>query len=285
MSSKLDLKTDRFPTWCPGCGNFTIWGALKKALEKIDANPENTAIVYGIGCAGNGADFIKTYAFHALHGRAIPVATGVKLANHRLNVIVSAGDGDCYGIGLGHFIHAARRNIDITVISHDNQIYGLTTGQTSPTSDRGFTSKSTPHGALESPINPVALALASGATLVSRGFAGDMPELTDIFVEALEHKGFSSVDVLQPCVTFNKVNTYEWFRERVTKLDLGYDRQNRNTAFVMAATDPLEALYTGCLYRVDRPTYEDGLPQLKDGPIALKGFENIDVSKLMAAMT
>lgn len=284
MASTLDLKTERFPTWCPGCGNFGIWGALKAALEKIGADPEQTLIVYGIGCSGNGADFLKTYAFHALHGRALPVATGAKLANHNLGVIVSAGDGDCYGIGLGHFIHAVRRNLDITLISHDNQVYGLTTGQTAPTSDQGFVTKSTPHGVLELPVNPLALALGAGGTFIARGFAGDIPHLTDLLVKALQHRGFSVLDILQPCVTFNKKNTYQWFRERVRILGADYQPDDRIKAWQQITLDMSEDIPLGCFFKESRPTYEDGLPQLANGPLAFQDLAGIDISKTIREM-
>lgn len=284
MASSRDLATRQLPTWCPGCGNYSIWGALKSALEKIDADPEKTLIVFGIGCHGNGADFIKTYVFHALHGRALPVATGAKLANHKLRVIVVSGDGDCYGIGLNHFIQAVRRNLDITLISHNNQVYGLTTGQTSPTSDTGFVTKSTPHGVLEMPVNPLALALAAGGTFVSRGFAGDMPYMTELMIDAFGHRGFSVLDILQPCVTFNKKNTYPWFRERVRKLGADYDPSDRVAAFREATSEFNDDIPLGCFYRESRPTYEDGLPQLKGEPLVKQDIMGVDISRVLETM-
>jgi len=214
-----DLNTSIFPTWCPGCGDFSIWSALKKAIQDLQIPTHKLAIVYGIGCSGNMASSIKCFGFHGLHGRGIPVAEGIKLSNHKLHVIVVAGDGDLLGEGLNHFISTARYNHDITVILHNNQVYGLTTGQSSPTALLNTKGKTTPLGVVAQPINPVSLALNIGASHVNRGFSGDIPELTNLIKNSINHSGFSLIDVLQPCVTFNKLNTYNWFRERLTKLD------------------------------------------------------------------
>ncbi|OQA83658.1 MAG: 2-oxoglutarate oxidoreductase subunit KorB [Microgenomates group bacterium ADurb.Bin238] len=214
-----ELNTSVFPTWCPGCGDYGIWAALKKALSKLDTPIENVVIVYGIGCSGNMASFLKVYGVHGLHGRAIPVAEGIKLANKKLKVIVVGGDGDLLGEGVAHLVAASRSNPDITVILHNNQIYGLTTGQSSPTSLKGSKSKTYPMGTPDEPLNPVQLALTLGASQVMRGFAGDIEHLTTLISDAINHEGFSLVEVLQPCVTFNKINTYAWFRERIKKLE------------------------------------------------------------------
>jgi 2-oxoglutarate/2-oxoacid ferredoxin oxidoreductase subunit beta len=276
-----DFNTDRKPTWCMGCGNFGIWNSVKKAFLELKLHPHQILIVYGIGCSGNGTNFIKTYAFHALHGRALPVATGAKLANHKLKVMVMAGDGDGVGIGGNHFIHTSRRNPDITYIMHDNRVYGLTTGQTSPTSDRGFKTKSTPAGVLEEPVNPVLLALASGATFVARGFAGDTIHLTELIIQALSHRGFSFIDVLQPCVTFNRQNTYSSYRKIIYKLEdeKGYDRKNLVSAISKSLEE--DKLPIGVFYQVEKPIYEDGLNQIKRKPLVEHVIKDIDISDLL----
>jgi 2-oxoglutarate/2-oxoacid ferredoxin oxidoreductase subunit beta len=276
-----DFNTMIRPTWCTGCGNFAIWNAVKKAFVSLKLKPHEIIIVYGIGCSGNGTNYIKTNAFHALHGRALPVATGAKLANHRLQVIAMVGDGDGAGIGGNHFIHTCRRNIDITCIMHDNRVYGLTTGQTSPTSDEGFQTKSTPHGVLEEPINPLMLALAGGATFVARGFSGDVAQLTGIIEKAIRHRGFSFVDVLQPCVTFNRQNTYDSYRKLIYKLkeEKKYDEGDFHAAVEKARQT--EKLPTGVLYEIEKDIYEDGLKQIERKPLVDHVIRDIDINKLL----
>jgi len=262
------------PTWCPGCGDFAVLNATLKALQSLQIEPWNVLTVSGIGCSSNFPHFLSAYGFHGIHGRAIPVASGAKLANPSLTVIATGGDGDGFGIGCGHFVHAMRRNLDLTYVVMDNQIYGLTTGQASPTSEMGMKTKSTPEGVIEEPINPIALALASGATFVSRGFSGDVKGLTEIMVAAIQHKGFSLVDVLSPCVTYNKDNTYEWFRARVYRLDKeGHDPADIRKAWDRAVEWPAfdsskERIPTGIFYRKEgKPSYEDLEPALKAGPL------------------
>jgi 2-oxoglutarate ferredoxin oxidoreductase subunit beta len=276
-----DFNTERKPTWCLGCGNYGIWNSLKKTFVKLRLMPHEIVIVYGIGCSGNGANFIRTYAFHSLHGRALPVATGVKLANHKLNVLIMGGDGDGVGIGGNHFIHTCRRNIDMTYILHNNKVYGLTTGQTAPTSGRGFKTKSTPSGVLEIPVNPVSLALICGATFIARGFSGDTGHLLDIMKKAIKHKGFSFIEVLQPCVTFNKINTYDFYRDRIYKLEelKDYDRSNLNEAIKKSMEE--EKIPTGIFYDIDRPTYEDGLKQIERKPLVDHMIADIDINRLL----
>jgi 2-oxoglutarate ferredoxin oxidoreductase subunit beta len=276
-----DFNTGRKPTWCPGCGNYGIWNSLKKTFVKLYLIPHEILIVYGIGCSGNGANFIKTYAFHALHGRALPVATGAKLANHKLNVIIMGGDGDGVGIGGNHFIHTCRRNINMTYLLHNNKVYGLTTGQTAPTSDEGFKTKSTPSGALEKPVNPVLLALASGATYVARGFSGDTGHLSEVIRKAIKHKGFSFIDILQPCVTFNKQNTYDFYREKIYKLDEleSYDKSDLNEAIKRSMEE--EKIPVGIFYQVERPLYEDGLKQIERKPLVDHIITDIDINRLL----
>jgi len=248
------LTTPVKPTWCPGCGNFGIWMALKNALVKLGIPHENIVIVYGVGCHANMRDWMHVYGVEGLHGRSIPVAQGIKLANPKLTVIAVAGDGDCLGEGGNHFIHAAKRNPDITVILHDNNVYGLTTGQASPTAKNGFVTKSTPEGVADEPINPISLALVTGASFIARGFAGEMANLTDLFVKAITHKGFSLVDVLQPCVTFDKVHTYDWYRKRVYTMESV--SQSISEAF-SKAMEWGDRIPTGIFWSQDRPTSED----------------------------
>jgi 2-oxoglutarate ferredoxin oxidoreductase subunit beta len=269
MPTPDDFKTPLKPTWCPGCGNYNMWEALKRALAKLGWAKNEFTVIWGIGCHGNGADFLDVQGMHTLHGRALPPATALKLTRPDLKVIVEMGDGDCYGIGMGHFVHTIRRNPDITAIAHNNQIYGLTVGQASPTTDHLMRTVSTPGGVLEQPVNPIGIALAEQATFVARGFSGDIEHLADLYVRAFTHKGFALVDVFQPCVTWNKLNTSQWFRERVYKLeDSGWDPTDHEAAFKLSMTSFHELTCTpeecrvpiGVFYEAkDVPTYEDGL--------------------------
>ena len=218
-TTMADLKGKVDPDWCPGCGDYGVLAAVQKALVDLQIPNHQVVTVSGIGCSSNFPGFINTYGMHTLHGRSLPVATGVKMANHELTVLVTGGDGDGLGIGGNHFTHTIRRNIDLLYIIMDNQIYGLTTGQTSPTSRIGMKTKSAPHGNIEGPINPITMALAAGATFVARGFSGEQKHLTELIKQGIEHKGFSFIDVFSPCVTYNKDNTYQWFRPRVKKLE------------------------------------------------------------------
>jgi 2-oxoglutarate ferredoxin oxidoreductase subunit beta len=258
------------PTWCPGCGDWGIGMAIKKALVELNYSPDQVAVVFGIGCSGNMNDFLNAYGLHSLHGRALPNAIGIKLANHKLPVLAVVGDGDCYGEGGNHFIHACRGNHDITVIVHDNGVYGLTTGQSAPTALKGYRSKSTPLGLIEAPVNPLALALTSGVTFVAQGFAGDLNHLVLILKEAITHKGFSLVNVLQPCVTFNKVNTYQYYLQRVYKLDKDYQKDNFKLALDKALEVNEEKFPLGVIYQVKRPCYHESLPQTSSLPLVEK---------------
>lgn len=249
------------PTWCPGCGNYGIWMALRGALAMLDIPRHNAVVVYGVGCHANMRDFMRLYGIEGLHGRALPVAQGLKFANPDLHVIAVCGDGDCLGEGGNHFIQAAKRNPNITVLVHDNQVYGLTTGQASPTAQIGLKTKSTPEGVVDGPMNPLALALTCGGTFAARGFAGDVKTLTDIIASAITHKGFSVVDILQPCVTFDKVHTYQWYRERVYQLESGYDAENPVKAYEKAL-EWGDRIPLGILYRTEKPTSEERHPQL-----------------------
>jgi 2-oxoglutarate/2-oxoacid ferredoxin oxidoreductase subunit beta len=263
-------KTDVKPTWCPGCGDFGVVAAIEMAVKRLKIPSQNVVIVSGIGCSSNLPHFLSSYGFHGLHGRAIPVAEGIRWANHGLTVIGTGGDGDGFGIGAGHFIHAMRRNVDLTYVTMDNQVYGLTTGQASPTSTMGQKTKSTPDGVIENPIDPIALALASGATYVARGFSGDVKHLADLVANGLQHHGFSFVDVFSPCVTYNKVNTFDFFRQRVYKLEsAGHDPTNIVTAW-QRALEWGDKIPIGLFYRTEKPTYEDLEEVLASGPLALQ---------------
>ncbi|MDP2691295.1 MAG: thiamine pyrophosphate-dependent enzyme [bacterium] len=250
-------------TWCPGCGDHFILSALNLALQKLNCNHEDILIVWGVGCAGNGADFMKVYGMHALHGRALPTASGAKLANPKLKVIVLGGDGDGYGIGLSHFIHTARRNLDLTYIVHNNQVYGLTLGQTSPTTEKGYCSKSTPSGVIEEPIKPIELALSSDTTFVARAYYKELKEMSELFYEAIQHRGFSLVDVLQICPTFKRNNTEEFYQEYVSPLPESWDRTDKLKAFEKAQDK--NKLWYGVFYQENgKPTYCDELDQITD---------------------
>lgn len=283
MPNMKNFTSRNKPTWCPGCGNHGLLMALKNALAEIGGTPENTLAVYGVGCAGNMANWINSNTFHGLHGRALPVATGARLSNPSLTIIAESGDGDGYGIGLSHFIHACRRNLDILYIVHNNQIYGLTTGQTSPTSEKGFISQSTPHGAIEMPINPLALAVSSDATYVARGYVGDVTHLTSLLADGIKHKGFALVDVLQPCFTFNKVNTFDFFKERVYQLPLDRELDNKIKALELAF-EWGDKIPTGLFYKVERPTYGSELPQIKEKPLFQHEIKNIDITHIMESL-
>ncbi|MBI2624848.1 MAG: 2-oxoacid:ferredoxin oxidoreductase subunit beta [Candidatus Nealsonbacteria bacterium] len=276
------FKTEEKVTWCQGCGNFGIWVALRQAFLELGWGPEDVLLVYGIGCHGHMINYLNNYGFDALHGRGLPLAQGAKLANKNLNVIVIAGDGDQFGEGGNHFIHAARRNLDITCIIHDNQIYGLTVGQTSPTSEKGFVTKSTPHGAPDQPVNPISLSLASEASFVARGFSGDVKHLTKLFVDGLKHKGFSVIDVLQPCVTLNHLNTFQYFFQRVYKLDeAGHNHNDKISAFTKSF-EWGDKIPIGLFYKEERPILEELLPQLKPEEKSLvdQDIYNIEIKSL-----
>ncbi len=256
------------PTWCPGCGDFGVVAGIEAALKRLGIPSHNVVLVSGIGCSSNLPHFLSAYGFHGIHGRSLPVAEGIRWANHGLTVIGTGGDGDGFGIGVGHFVHSMRRNVDLTYVTMDNEIYGLTTGQASPTSTMGHRTKSTPTGVIENPIDPIALALASGATYVARGFSGDVKQLTDLVAGGIQHKGFAFVDVLSPCVTYNKINTFDFFRQRVYKLEsAGHDPSN----LVKAWERSLEwgdRIPIGLFYRTERPTYEELEEVLSAGPLA-----------------
>lgn len=246
------------PIWCPGCGHYAVLTALRKAAANIGLKPEEIVLVTGIGCSSRFTDFFRSYGFHGVHGRTLPVATGIKLANPELRVVVASGDGDTYAIGMNHFIQAARRNIGITHIVMNNQIYGLTKGQYSPTSAKGFISSTSPKGTMEKPIDGVLLALAAGATYIARGFSGNLNQLIKLIEGGLRHKGYALIDVLSPCVTFNKLNTYEWFRRNIIDLNqVNHNPLNKLEAFKILLTS--SRIPTGLIYQSIEETFEEHL--------------------------
>ena len=264
-----DLKGKVDPDWCPGCGDFGVLAAIQKALVELQIPNHDVVAISGIGCSSNLPGFINTYGMHTLHGRALAVATGLKLANHRLTVLVTGGDGDGFGIGGNHFIHTMRRNVDLLYIVMDNQIYGLTTGQTSPTSRLGMKTKSMPFGNLEAPVNPISLALAAGSTFVARGFSGDQKHLTDLIKKGIQHKGFSFLDVFSPCVTYNYDNTYQWFRPRLKKLedDSSFDPGDWTRAIEKSVIWGDEIPIGKFFERNDIPPLHEAEPVLNEGPL------------------
>ena len=244
--------------WCPGCGNFAILNALKQALSELEIKPERLAVVSGIGQAAKGPHYYKCNLFNGLHGRSLPVATAIKAANPELIVIDESGDGCMYGEGGNHFIHAIRRNPDVTNLVHNNMVYGLTKGQASPTSLQGFTTPVQREGVFSESFNPLTLAIGLGASFVARAFAGDVAQTKEIIKKAISHKGYALVDVLQPCVTYNKLNTYQWFKENTYYLEASHDSHDRMEAFRRASE--VEKLPLGIFYLNPKPTFEEKLP-------------------------
>lgn len=274
MATLKDFRANIVPNWCPGCGHFSVLAALQRAVANLGLEPEQVALLSGIGCSGRVSGYMNAYGFHGIHGRVLPLAQGVKMANRDLTVIAAGGDGDGYAIGMNHTIHAIRRNIDITYIVMDNQIYGLTKGQTSPRSQFGFQTKSTPAGSIEAPISPLQLAISVGGTFVAQGMSSDLKGLTTLIEEGIKHKGFSLINIFSPCVTYNKVNTYEWFKEHVVNLaDLdGYDPSNR----AMAMNTLLEhnGLVNGIVYQnKEQKSYQELVPGYKEQPIAYQDLQ------------
>jgi 2-oxoglutarate ferredoxin oxidoreductase subunit beta len=270
------------PAWCPGCGNFGILNALNKALVELKIEPYQVLLVSGIGQAGKLPHYTRGNVFNSLHGRPVPPAIGARIANSELRVIAISGDGDAYGEGGNHFLHAARRNHDITYLVHNNQVYGLTKGQASPTSDVGFVTKTTPYGAVK-PVNPIALAIVSGASFVGRSFAGDTDHLTNLIKKGITHRGFALIDILQPCVSFNHRNTFQWYEERVYKLEdeSGYDPGNKKAA-LEKAFEWGEKIPIGIIYEEDLPVYEDHLPALSNGALVKQKIDPRRIEKLLA---
>ncbi|OGH80920.1 MAG: hypothetical protein A3I29_01845 [Candidatus Magasanikbacteria bacterium RIFCSPLOWO2_02_FULL_44_11] len=276
----LELNSPEVCTWCPGCGDLAIWAAFKQAAVENNWNNTNTALVAGIGCHGHIVNFLKLTSFEGLHGRALPVAAGIKMANHELKVFVFTGDGDCLAEGGNHFIHAARRNQDLTVILHDNAVYSLTTGQTSPRSPKGYISKSTPQGNVEEPLHPLRLAFTAGATFLARAYAGNIPALVKLMKQAEAHRGFAVIQVLQPCVTFNHVYTHQFYQENVYELPASYDPTDKKEAWEKLDEWGLKQIPVGLIYQAVAPTYEGQLPQLAKQPLVKTAPKKQDVSSL-----
>jgi 2-oxoglutarate ferredoxin oxidoreductase subunit beta len=278
------LNTSAKVTWCPGCGNFGILSAFKGALVELGLEREQVVVVSGIGCHGKISDYVNVNTFHGIHGRVLPFATGVKLANPDLAVFGFSGDADCYDEGWDHFCHAVRRNIDVTLIVHNNMVLGLTTGQTTATSQTGFRTKSTPFGSVVPPLNPIAHALVSSGSFVARGFAGDPKHLQGLIVQAAKHRGFNYIDVFQPCVTFNYLNSFEWFRQRVYKLeDTGHNVSDRQKA-LEKSFEWGERIPIGVFYKDERPTFRDNLPQVKGVPLTKLPIEDLGISRIIESM-
>ena len=257
MDYKFKFDTSVENTWCPGCGNFPIQDTLKSALDELHLNPNNVIIVSGIGQAAKMPHYINANGFNGLHGRALPAALGARVANPSLKIIVSSGDGDSYGEGGNHFIHNIRRNIDIVHMVHNNQIYGLTKGQASPTTDVGQKTSLQRQGVILDPINPIALAISLDCSFVARAFSGDKEKLKGILKQAIKHKGYAYIDILQPCVSFNKVNTYKWYKDRIFYVDESYDPYDRVRAFEASLKWGDEGIALGILYRHEKKEYLD----------------------------
>ncbi|CCQ37617.1 oxoglutarate--ferredoxin oxidoreductase beta subunit [Natronomonas moolapensis 8.8.11] len=276
MSSNVrftEFKSDKQPTWCPGCGDFGTMNGMMKALAETGNDPDNTFVVAGIGCSGKIGTYMHSYALHGVHGRALPVGTGVKIANPDLEVMVAGGDGDGYSIGAGHFVHAVRRNVDMTYVVMDNRIYGLTKGQFSPTSREDFETSTSPDGTNQQPVNPLALALASGGTFIAQSFSSDSQRHAEIVQEAIEHDGFGFVNVYSPCVTFNDVDTYDYFRDAIVDVgddDFDHDRTDYDDAKDLILDRDKE--YQGVIYQNEssvgyetREGVEEPMTDIPDG--------------------
>jgi 2-oxoglutarate ferredoxin oxidoreductase subunit beta len=261
-----DSKDDN--TWCPGCGNFSILQGIKEAVAELNIKPEKLMMVSGIGQAAKTPHYIRANGFNGLHGRALPPAQAIKMVNPELNVIVTSGDGDAYGEGGNHFIHNIRRNLDIVQLVHDNQIYGLTKGQGSPTTARGQKTSMQFDGVISEPLNPLALAITIGATFVARSFSGDKEHLKSMIEAAINHKGYALIDIMQPCVSFNKVNTFKWYKDRVYYLDENYNPNDKGAAIIKAMEFGDDGIPLGILYKEEgKPTFHDLHPVLKSGDV------------------
>ncbi|MBX5464481.1 MAG: 2-oxoacid:ferredoxin oxidoreductase subunit beta [Clostridia bacterium] len=281
MATLEAFKTDEKAWWCPGCGDFGVLSALQKALADLDLEPEKVALVAGIGCSGKIGNYVNSYNLHVTHGRTLPAALGLKLANPTLTVIAAGGDGDAFAIGMSHFAHAVRRNPDVTYIVMDNHIYGLTKGQNSPTSDPGAKSKASPWGNVEQQVHPLSLAISAGATFVAQGFSGNPRQLTRIIEEAIRHKGFSFVNAISPCVTFNRINTYDFYRKSLVDLEQDPEYRANDRAWALRKLLETDELVTGVVYRDDETlSLEERLPGfLEAKPIALRTVEELEAEK------
>ncbi|MFH1486344.1 MAG: thiamine pyrophosphate-dependent enzyme [Chloroflexota bacterium] len=282
MATMQDYRPASTITWCSGCGNFGILHAVTQALVELELEPHMVLMVSGIGQAGKLPHYTRCHVLNELHGRALPAAIGAKIVNPELTVIAVGGDGDGYGEGGNHFISALRRNHDITYLVHNNQVYGLTKGQASPTSDFGFVTKTTPQGA-DLPLNPIALAIASNASFVARSFAGDVQHLSQLIQLGIQHKGFALIDILQPCVSFNRKNTFDWYRQRVYKLEeTAYDASDEAAAFEKAR-EWGDRIPIGVIYRKERATFEERVPSLARGSLIRHKIDPMEAEKLLEA--
>lgn len=281
MTTLAQLNTKNFPTWCPGCGNFGIWAAFKNAAVTENWDNSNTAIVAGIGCHGHIINFVNLTSFEGLHGRAIPVASGLKYSNNKTNVFVFTGDGDCLGEGGNHFIHACRRNQNITVILHNNSIYGLTTGQTSPTTSHGYKSKSTPMGNFDKPFSPLSMAIASGATFAARCFSNDIKKLSDLMISANNHKGLAVIEILQPCITYNHECTASFFKDNIYELPADYNPTDKGKAFEKSLEWGAKQIPVGLIYKEDRYSAEEEFSSDPNFSLIDKNLQSRDVSELL----
>lgn len=266
--------------WCPGCGNHSILEAVKQALVARQLKPHEVLFVSGIGQAAKAPHYLNANVFNGLHGRSLPVATGAKLTNPKLTIIVESGDGCNYGEGGNHFLAAIRRNIDITLLVHNNQVYGLTKGQASPTSPEGFVTKAQPEGVPSLPFSPTVVAVAMRAGFIARGFSGKMDHLSELIQQGIAHRGFALIDVLQPCVSFNKVNTFSWYKERCNPLPAGYDPTDWEAA-IKVAGEWGDKIPIGIIYRNDRPPFEDHFPVLSQGPLVGRDVDRVTLTKIM----
>ena len=255
-----EYKSDLPPIWCPGCGDFGVLASFLRAVSELHIPREQLAIVSGIGCSSRFPAFVEAYGFHGTHGRALPIAAGIKMARPDLVVVTVGGDGDAFSIGMGHIPHAIRRNMDITYIVMDNEIYGLTKGQPSPTSPHGMEKKASPYGSPDTPINPLLMMLVYGATFVARGFSSRPKEVTELIKAGIRHKGFSFIQVFSPCVTFN--DTFDHFRQITVPLPADHDPANKMMAIERAMS--LDPLYLGVYYQEDRPSYDQQMAELRD---------------------
>jgi len=266
--------------WCPGCGNFSILTAVKQALVESQLKPHELLFISGIGQAAKAPHYLNTNVFNGLHGRSLPVATGAKLTNPDLTVIVESGDGCNYGEGGNHLLAAMRRNIDITLLVHNNQVYGLTKGQASPTTAEGFVTKAQPEGVPSAPFNPIEVAVAMRAGFVARGFSGMIEHLSELIRHGIAHRGFALIDVLQPCVSFNKVNTFAWYQQRCDTLPAEYDPTDWEAA-IKVASEWGDRIPIGIIYRNDRLPFEAHFPVLKQGPLVGRDVDWVMLKKIM----